>query len=412
MKKAFFIVFIGFFFLAGPVYAHPAGAYLNPSLPVNVRVNDLISLRVLKEKVFQMLNTTPAVPRRHNSAYNWRGEALHGVARSGGATGLQQSMGPGVAVDSSLVKKIGKTNFDGSRAMHNPAVSRENHLQYGEMTFWGPNNNIFRDIRWRRGEQTYEEDSDLFSQMAVAFISSVQVEKPKCQKVSACAMDFAAYSGPERLRHEFQAKVSMDDLYASYLPAFRAAIKAAFNGIMCACNVIDGPPCCADTWLSDRLQNRERVSRDHTISDCVTVGGIYQGRRLESNMLDPSAVVLKGRVKLICGNAYLNLTEALQRGLIKKKDLDSSPAVLLPIRCGLGMFNPEVDNLHNAIPYRPGNSPRHRALTKRTAAEPIVILKNGGVLPLKIISRGILISSGRIQTGRFFSYPRNGSGSE
>lgn len=357
--------------------------YLNPSLPLNIRVNNLISQMTTQEKVLQMMNSTPSVPSLHISAYNWWSEALHGVARSGLATVFPQAIGLGATFDPALIKQVGDAISDEARAMYNAAAAEGYHLQYGGLIFWSPNINIFRDPRWGRGQETYGEDPYLTSQMATSFIEGMQGNNPKYLKVGACAKHFAAYSGPEKLRHEFDAKVSMHDLYATYLPAFHAAVNAGVIGVMCAYNAVNGQPCCANTYLLDDVLRKQWGFNGYIVSDCDAVGDIYEGHHFEGDALNAAAVALKRGVNLNCGDTYLNLTDALQKGLITERELDSSLAVLLRIRFRLGMFDPKKDNPYNFIPYSVVNSPQHRALAKRAASESIVLLKNDGALPLK-----------------------------
>ena len=358
-------------------------AYLNPSLPLNIRVNDLISRMTTQEKVSQMMNSTPAIPQLHITAYNWWSEALHGVARSGVATVFPQAIGMAATFDPALVKKEGDAISDEARAMYNAASKEDYYLQYGGLTFWSPNINIFRDPRWGRGQETYGEDPYLTSQMATAFIEGMQGNNPKYLKVGACAKHFAAYSGPEKLRHEFDAKVSLHDLYSTYLPAFHAAVKAGVIGVMCAYNAVNGEPCCANTYLLDNVLRKKWGFHGYIVSDCDAIGDIEEGHHYESDALNAAAVALKRGVNLNCGDTYVNLTEALQKGLITENELDSALAVLLRIRFRLGMFDPKNDNPYNAIPYGVVNSPQHRALAKRAALESVVLLKNDGALPLK-----------------------------
>lgn len=385
MQKTYLSLLIscGMMLVGYSLKAQNVTAYLNPSLSVNERVNDLISRMTTQEKVSQMMNDAPAIPRLHIQAYNWWSEALHGVARSGVATVFPQAIGMAATFDPALVKEEGDVISSEARAMYNAANKEGYHLQYGGLTFWSPNINIFRDPRWGRGQETYGEDPFLTSKMAVAFITGMQGDNPKYLKVGACAKHFAAYSGPEKLRHGFNAKVSIHDLYATYLPAFHAAVKAGVIGVMCAYNAVNGEPCCANTYLLDDVLRKKWGFSGYIVSDCDAISDIAEGHHYESDALNAAAVSLKRGVNLNCGDTYVNLTEALQKGLITEQQLDSSLAVLLRIRFQLGMFDPKKDNPYNAIPYSVVNSSSHRALAKRAALESIVMLKNDGVLPLK-----------------------------
>lgn len=366
-----------------PLSAQTREPWLNPSLPIRERVNALISRMTLKEKVSQMLNTTPAIPRLHIPAYNWWSEALHGIARSGVATVFPQAIGLGATFDDSLESRIASAISDEGRAMYNAAVAKGYHQQYGGLTFWSPNINIFRDPRWGRGQETYGEDPYLTSRMGTAFVEGMQGDNPKYLKVAACAKHFAVYSGPEKSRHAFNAKASPQDLHATYLPAFHALVKAGVAGVMCAYNAVDGEPCCANTFLLDDILREKWGFRGYITSDCGAIADIYQGHKYASSALKAAAISLKRGVNLNCGDTYVNLIQAVQQGLVTPQQLDSSLAVLLRIRFRLGMFDPRGSNPYDKIPVRVVNSAAHRALAKKAALESVVMLKNDGVLPLK-----------------------------
>jgi beta-glucosidase len=383
MKKIYTLVLIGAVFLSPSLSAQTTAGYLNPAVSINARVNDLISRMTLPEKVSQMMNSTPAIPRLHVPAYNWWSEALHGIARSGPATVFPQAIGLAATFDDSLEKKVASAISDEGRAMYNAAVAKGYHNQYGGLTFWSPNINIFRDPRWGRGQETYGEDPYLTSRMGVAFVKGMQGDNPKYLKVAACAKHFAIYSGPEKERHSFDAKVSTHDLYATYLPAFHALVKAGVAGVMCAYNAVDGEPCCANTFLLDDILKKKWGFSGYITSDCGAIADIFQGHHYAKSALNAAAVSLKRGVNLNCGDTYENLTEAVKKGLITTNDLDSALAVLLRIQFRLGMYDPKGSNPYDAIPVSVVNSVPHRALARKAAAESIVLLKNNGVLPLK-----------------------------
>ena len=196
--------------------------YKNPNEPLESRVDDLLSQMTLEDKISQMTHESAAIPRLDVPAYNWWSEALHGVARAGEATVFPQAIGLAATFDEDLLFRVATAISDEARAMHHAAVKRGNRLRYGGLTFWSPNVNIFRDPRWGRGQETYGEDPFLTSTLGVAFVKGLQGDHPDYLKLAACAKHFAVHSGPEALRHEFNAISSQKDLYETYLPAFRA----------------------------------------------------------------------------------------------------------------------------------------------------------------------------------------------
>src|SRR5688572_20971707 len=222
-----------------------APLYLDTNQPIDKRVADLISKLTLEEKVAQMKHNSPAISKLNIPAYNWWSEALHGVGRSGVATVFPQAIGLGATFDEDLIKRVSSAISDEARAMYNAAAAKEYYKQYGGLTFWTPNINIFRDPRWGRGQETYGEDPFLTAKIGVAFVEGLQGEDPNYMKVAACAKHFAVHSGPEKLRHEFDAKASAKDLRETYLPAFKALVDAKVEAVMCAYNRTNGEPCCA-----------------------------------------------------------------------------------------------------------------------------------------------------------------------
>jgi beta-glucosidase len=357
--------------------------FLNQSLPLEARVNDLVSRLTLEEKVSQMLNGSPAIPRLHIPEYNWWSEALHGVARSGVATIFPQAIGMAATFDDSLIFQVATAVSDEARAMYNVSSGKDYRLQYGGLTFWTPNINIFRDPRWGRGQETYGEDPVLTARMGVAFVKGLQGDNPKYLKVAACAKHFAVHSGPEKLRHVFDAEVSKKDLWETYLPAFHALVNAKVEAVMCAYNRTDGEACCGNSYLLQDVLRNQWQFKGHIVSDCGALDDIYQGHKLVADRTHAAALALQRGVNLNCGDTYLSLTDAVKQGIVSEKQIDSSLAVLLRTRFRLGLFDNAADNPYTRIPESVINSAAHRQMAKKVAEESIVLLKNNGVLPLK-----------------------------
>jgi beta-glucosidase len=380
MRQAFFLTALASLFLTGARAQEEP--WRNPSLPIDVRVRDLISRLTPEEKVYQMMNNSPAISRLQLPAYNWWNEALHGVARSGVATVFPQPIGMAATFDDSLVHLVATAISDEARAMYNAAVKKNYRPQFGGLTFWTPNINIFRDPRWGRGQETYGEDPYLTSRMGVALVRGLQGDDPKYLKVAACAKHYAVHSGPERLRHQFDAEPSMHDLWETYLPAFHALVNAGVEAVMCAYNRTDGEACCANTYLLDDILRRQWGFKGHIVSDCDAIADIYEGHKLVTSKAGAAALALQRGVNLNCGDTYLSLTDALRQGLVTQGEIDSSLAVLLRTRIKLGLFDPAGSNPYDRIPETVINSSEHRALALKVAHRSIVLLKNNGVLPL------------------------------
>jgi len=357
--------------------------YLDPTQPLNARVKDLLSKLTLEQKVGQMNYKSPAIPQLKIQAYNWWNEGLHGVARSGTATIFPQAIGLGATFDENLLLKVSSAISDEARAMYNSAVAKGYYQHYGGLTFWTPNINIFRDPRWGRGQETYGEDPFLTATMGVAFIKGLQGNDPHYLKVAACAKHFAVHSGPERLRHEFNAVASPKDLRETYLPAFKALVNANVEAVMCAYNRTNGEPCCANNFLLSEVLRKEWKFQGHVVSDCWAIVDFYQGHKTVATQAEAAALAVKSGVSLNCGDEYPALLEAVKKGLITEKQIDDALTVLLNTRFKLGMFDPVDKNPYNAISADVINNAAHRQLAREAATKSIVMLKNNGALPLK-----------------------------
>lgn len=363
-------------------------AFYNPSLSIEERVQDLVARLTLKEKAAQMTHNTPAIKRLGILPYSYWNEALHGVGRSGIATVFPQAIGLGATFDRDLAYRVSSAVSDEARAMHNAAKTKGYNKQYGGLTFWTPNINIFRDPRWGRGQETYGEDPFLTARIGTAFVKGLQGDNPKYLKTAACAKHFAVHSGPEKLRHEFNAEVSQKDLWETYLPAFKALVEADVEAVMCAYNSTNGEPCCANKYLiTDVLRNKWNF-KGHVLTDCWAIDDIYipkdkGGHGVVDTQAEAAALVIKSGVSLNCGDSYSALPEAVAKGLITESEIDDQLAVLLRTRFKLGLFDPMGSNPYDDISADVVNSKEHRALAKEVAQKGIVLLKNNGVLPLK-----------------------------
>ena len=376
----------GWALLAVSLSAHGQAApvFRDPAQPLRARVNDLIAKLSLEEKAQQMLDQSPAIPRLGIPAYSWWNEALHGVGRSAPATVFPQAIGLGATFDDDLALREATAISDEARAVYNAAIAKNHYVKYGGLTFWTPNINIFRDPRWGRGQETYGEDPTLTSRMGVAFVKGLQGDNPKYLKVAACAKHYAVHSGPERLRHEFNAEASPQDLRETYLPAFKALVKDAnVEAVMCAYNSTNGEPCCGNEFLLSQVLRKEWGFKGHVVSDCGALDDLYQGHKVVKTQTEAAALALLRGVDLNCGDTYRKLPDAVRQGLLKESQVDSALAILLRTRFKLGLFDGP-----NATPYdRLGpevvNSAAHRALAKEVALKSMVLLKNNGVLPLR-----------------------------
>ena len=359
--------------------------YLNPTLPTDRRVNDLISRMTLEEKVSQMMNVAPAIPRLNIPNYDWWNEALHGVAASGVATVFPQAIGLGATFDPPLINRVATVISEEARAKYHEAQRLGNHNRFYGLTFWSPNINIFRDPRWGRGQETYGEDPYLTSRLGVEFVKGLQGNDPKYLKVVSTPKHFAVHSGPEPERHRFDAEVNERDLRETYLPAFRATVtEGRAESVMCAYNRINGEPACANTHLLDDLLRGEWGFKGYVVSDCGAIDDIYRRHNFKKSAEEASAIAVKRGTDLECGDTYKALVNAVKQGLIPEAEIDNALKRLFEARFRLGMFDPPEMVPYAKIPFSANDSEQHRQLSLETARESIVLLKNDkNTLPLR-----------------------------
>jgi len=367
------------------VPAQEAAAYRNPSLPIERRVEDLVSRLTLEEKVRQMQYTAPAIPRLGVPSYSWWSEALHGVAHAGYATAFPQAIGMAATWDYNLVHREGETIATDARAKYNQAQREGNHSTYFGLDFWSPNINIFRDPRWGRGQETLGEDPFLAARLGVAFVTGLQGDNPKYFKAISTPKHYAVHSGPDPERHRFNVEVSPHDLEDTYLPAFRATIvEGHADSVMCAYNAVDGVPACANKYLlQDTLRDAWKF-QGYVTSDCGAVGDISSGHKYAPDDEHGSALAVQAGTDTTCGDEYVTLVKAVQDGLIKESEIDTAVKRLFTARIRMGMFDPPNTVAFNQIPFSENNSPQHGSLALRAARESMVLLKNhDGILPFQ-----------------------------
>jgi beta-glucosidase len=365
-----------------------APAYQNQDLPFAARVNDLVGRMTLEEKVSQMQDAAPAIPRLGIPQYNWWNEALHGVARSGLATVFPQAIGFAATWDESLIHRMATVISDEARAKHHEYLRHDSHLRYQGLTIWSPNVNLFRDPRWGRGQETYGEDPFLTGRVAVSFIRGLQGDDPKYYKTISTIKHFAVHSGPEPDRHTFDAVVSERDLHESYLPHFEAGIReGGAYSLMCAYNRIDGKPACASDMLEKDILRGDWHFPGYIVSDCAAINDIYQGHKVVATAPEAAALAVKSGTDLECalGHAvYPSLVQAVQQGLVSEAQIDTAVKRLFLARFRLGMFDSPDRVKWARIPIAVLDQPQHRATARAVARESIVLLKNAGnVLPLR-----------------------------
>ncbi|WP_438433313.1 glycoside hydrolase family 3 C-terminal domain-containing protein [Gorillibacterium sp. sgz500922] len=347
------------------------------------RARQLVEQMTLKEKVYQMVHTAPAIERLNVKAYNWWNESLHGVARAGTATVFPQAIGLAATFDEDLLEEVADVISTEARAKFNMQQQYDDTDIYKGLTMWAPNVNIFRDPRWGRGHETYGEDPYLTSRLAVRFINGLQGDDENYMKVAACAKHFAVHSGPEEQRHRFNAVASDQDLYETYLPAFKACVQEAkVESVMGAYNRTNGEPCCGSELLLEKILRGDWGFDGHVVSDCWAIRDFHEHHKVTANEVESVALAVNRGCDLNCGSLFVFLVEAVQQGLVTEEQIDRAVIRLFTTRMKLGLFDEPEKVPYNVIRYAETDSPKHRDLNLKAARESLVLLKNDGLLPL------------------------------
>jgi len=363
-------------------YQYP---FLNPSLSVEQRVNDLVGRLTLDEKISQMMNASPSIERLGIPAYDWWNECLHGVGRAGLATVFPQAIGLSATWDQELIFRVATAISDEARAKHHEFLRNNSRARYQGLTFWTPNINIFRDPRWGRGQETYGEDPFLTGKLAVQFVKGLQGDNPKYFKTISTLKHYVVHSGPEPERHTFDAVTDKRDFLETYLPHFEMGIKEGeAYSVMCAYNRYNGEACCGSDYLLNQILRNEWGFEGYIVSDCGAIADIYRGHKIVGTPAEAAALAVKSGTDLECASVYRNLKEAVEKGLITEKEIDLAVKRLFTARMRLGMFDPPEMVPYAQIPYSVNDCDEHKKLAHLTACKSIVLLKNqNNLLPLR-----------------------------
>ncbi|MBN2424657.1 MAG: glycoside hydrolase family 3 C-terminal domain-containing protein [Calditrichaceae bacterium] len=338
------------------------------------RLNDLIGLMTIEEKIGQLSNQTKEIQRLNVPKYNYWSEALHGILDVG-VTSFPQVVALGATWDPDLVFRVASAISDEARV--------KNKLTGKGLSYWSPTVNIARDPRWGRNEESYSEDPYLLSQMGVAFIKGMQGNHPYYLKVVATPKHFIA-NNEEIRRHSGSSDVDMRSLWEYYMPAFKSAImEGKAYSIMGAYNELNHVPCCGNYYLLTDVLRRLWGFEGYVVSDCGAINDMVSGHHFFESGAEASARGILAGCDLNCGEFYGKyLREALDANLLDEDDLDIALTRVLSARFRLGEFDPPEVVPYRSIPKEKLDAKEHRDLALETAQKAIVLLKNDGILPL------------------------------
>lgn len=351
--------------------------YLDESLTARERAEALTDLMTTEEQAGRLRYDAIGVGRLGIPSYNWWNEGLHGLARSGTATVFPQAIALAAMFDAELVGKAAEIVSVEARAKYNQYAAHGDRDIYKGLTIWSPNINIFRDPRWGRGHETYGEDPFLTAECGKAYVRGLQGDG-KVLRAAACAKHFAVHSGPEDIRHGFNAEVSAKDLEETYLPAFEELVKSGVEGVMGAYNAVNGEPSCASPALMAKL--RDWGFDGYFVSDCWAIRDFHEYHKITATPMQSAAMAIKSGCDLNCGCTYAHLLAALGQGLITAEDIRRACVAVTRTQIRLGMFDKSTE--YDNIPYTAVSCAEHKAAALECAEKSMVLLENNGVLPL------------------------------
>ncbi|MNP92720.1 Xylan 1,4-beta-xylosidase precursor [compost metagenome] len=367
--------------------------YLNYQKPVEVRVQDLLKRMTVEEKASQVDQKAAAIPRLKVPEYNWWNEALHGVARAGLATSYPQPIGLAATFNTLEIYKMGVVVSDEARAKHHQFIREGKRGIYEGLTFYSPNVNIFRDPRWGRGHETFGEDPYLTGTLGVAFVKAMQGDNPNYYKTICTAKHFAVHSGPEKTRHSFNANPSKEDVWETYLPAFKMlAMEGKVYSFMCAYNSLWGEPCCTNPFLLSETLRKKWGFKGFVATDCGVAKDLFTTYKVSKDSIEGMARTIKAGVDSHCWGYPKAVVPAIEKGYLKKSELDTAVARLIRARIKLGMFDDDSVNPYSKIPMSVVNCEAHQKHALKMARESMVLLKNkNNVLPLSKSVKSIAV---------------------
>lgn len=334
----------------------------------------------IEEQAMLLKYESPAIPKAGIPEYNWWNEALHGVARAGTATVFPVPIAMAASFNEDLVKEIGDCISTEGRAKYNGFQREKDYDIFKGLTYWSPNINIFRDPRWGRGHETFGEDPYLTAHMGEKFIEGIQGDDEKFLKAAACVKHLAVHSGPEALRHEFDAQVSEKDLWETYLPAFEYCVKEGqVEGAMGGYSSLNGTPLCGNKRLITDILREDWGFEGYYVSDCWALRDFHEHHMVTSSPEESAAMAMKAGCDVNCGSCYNQLMKAYYQGMVTEEEIHTSAVRALTTRILLGM---NQKTPWDQLDVQDVDTPDAASLNYRAAAEGMVLLKNNGILPL------------------------------
>lgn len=260
-------------------------------------------------------------------------------------------------------------------------IALEARLQ-GANVGYGPVIDIAREPRWSRMEETFGEDPYLTGVLATSIVKGMQGSNiADGRHVYSTLKHFAAYGIPEGGLNGECANIGVRTLLSEYVPQFKRAVEAGVGTIMTSYNAIDGIPCTGNKWLMTDLLRNQWGFKGFVYSDLQSIEGIAQTHHCAADYEDAGVMALKAGVDMdLEGNSYKHLVDAYGKGKVTDDDINRAVRNVLRKKFEMGLFeNPYVDPKQAAQIVRNSD---HRTVAREVARQGVVLLKNDGTLPL------------------------------
>ncbi|GHU09355.1 glycosyl hydrolase [Spirochaetia bacterium] len=360
---------------------------------IKERAVALVAQMSLEEKIAQLQNVAPAIPRLGLSQYNYWGEASHGITNANRDHLMDVSSFPACIAlsntwNKALIRDVASAIADEIRAYHN--------TDGDELHAWCPTINLARDPRWGRNDESFGEDPFLAGKLAAEYIKGIQGDDPSYLKAVATPKHFAM-NNSECDRHGGSSYADEATLREYYAKVFEYAVKGGKPfSLMTSYNSVNGIPSSANNFLLQHLLREEWGFEGFVVSDCGAVGDAYvnpfsvrsghpKGHFYAKSMEEAAALCLGAGTDMTGGVEYeAGLPGALQQGFISEPAIDKALARVLETRLALGMLDDDGGPYHS-IGKANVCTPHSLELAGQSAAESIVLLKNeNNILPFDL----------------------------
>ncbi|MGC2161081.1 MAG: glycoside hydrolase family 3 C-terminal domain-containing protein [Silvibacterium sp.] len=352
--------------------------FLNPNLPMEKRIDNILSLMTVDEKI-DCLGVQTSVPRLGIPSYGGS-EGIHGVVQRGyperhlseiTTTQFPQPPGMGATWDPNLVREAADVEgYEARFITQTPKYNRQ------ILMLWGPQTNIARDPRWGRGEEVYGEDPFFDGTMAVSFIHGLQGDNPTYWQAAALLKHFMAYDN-EKNRNDSSSNFDSRLFWEYYSVPFRMGfVDGGAKAVMASYNAWNGTPMTVNPILRSIVIDKWGV--DVVSSDGGAVTLLVDPRHSFTNQEAAVVASLKAGINQFLDKYKDQLHAALKDGSITEADLNNALRGKFRVEIKLGLLDPP-----DMVPYttikdspEPWNTDKDREVSRKMALESVVLLKN------------------------------------